>query len=50
MNCTSCKINIIRKNFFFYCFNCLKNKIYRCEKCRKNLIRYTCKNCGFEGP
>jgi Predicted Zn-ribbon RNA-binding protein with a function in translation len=34
----------------FYCPNCGKALIWRCEKCRKQGTPYRCPNCGFVGP
>ncbi|MEM1525444.1 MAG: zinc finger domain-containing protein [Nitrososphaerales archaeon] len=50
--CTSCnrptlpKENVVK----FYCPECGKVLIWRCEKCRLLSRPYKCVNCGFEGP
>jgi len=34
----------------FFCPNCLKAKISRTGNDRQIVTKYTCPNCGFEGP
>ena len=34
----------------FNCPKCAKSKVIRTKNERQNVARYTCKDCGFEGP
>ena len=34
----------------FVCPSCSKAKIVRCADCRKEMVEYTCLECGFVGP
>lgn len=50
--CNSCKTDItnIKGTARFKCPKCTKQEIVRCEKCRRFAAKYTCPECGFEGP
>ena len=50
--CTSCNkiITHFENAVRFYCPNCGKAIIWRCEKCRKFSRKYTCPSCGYVGP
>ncbi len=50
--CSSCGrlISPTERGVAFYCPNCGRVLIWRCNKCRKLTIKYKCPNCGFEGP
>ncbi len=50
--CTSCGriIPPDEKPVVFLCPNCGKVEIIRCNKCRKQTVKYTCPVCGFTGP
>ncbi|MEM0286731.1 MAG: zinc finger domain-containing protein [Nitrososphaerota archaeon] len=50
--CSSCNrtINPRENAVKFYCPDCGKVLIWRCERCRKLARPYKCENCGFEGP
>jgi len=50
--CISCgkPINPTERAVSFYCPNCGVMLIWRCNKCRVQMIPYKCPNCGFEGP
>lgn len=50
--CTSCGriIHPSEKATVFYCPNCGKALIWRCQVCRRQGSTYVCPNCGFEGP
>ncbi|MBR9676175.1 RNA-binding protein [Candidatus Woesearchaeota archaeon] len=50
--CLSCKKNIANMigTVTFLCPNCTKAEITRCVECRKNVVKYVCPECGFEGP
>ncbi len=50
--CTSCNKPILARERAskFYCPDCGKVLIWRCEKCREFARPYRCINCGFEGP
>lgn len=50
--CLSCKSNIANNSgsVKFMCPGCGKEEIIRCLSCRKNVVKYTCPSCGFEGP
>jgi len=52
MKCSSCGINIeTQKNWVeFDCPSCGKEKITRCERCRKAVNHYECGSCKFIGP
>ena len=52
MKCSSCGVNIgSSENWVeFSCPSCGKEKIVRCEKCRKMVNTYKCKSCSFIGP
>ncbi|MGC9057678.1 MAG: zinc finger domain-containing protein [Candidatus Micrarchaeia archaeon] len=46
--CDSCGIRTTN----FTEFKCPKCGaiIRRCTECKSNMVKYTCKKCGFEGP
>ena len=50
--CSSCKTAIInvQGTVCFTCPKCTKQAIVRCERCRRLAARYTCPECGLEGP
>lgn len=52
LKCTSCGMNVLaKKNFVkFMCPKCGKLEITRCSTCKSLGTKYTCKDCGFEGP
>jgi predicted RNA-binding Zn-ribbon protein involved in translation (DUF1610 family) len=52
MRCTSCGRRIEAEKFWveFDCPKCRKNKIIRCEKCKRLVNNYKCPKCGFTGP
>jgi len=47
--CSSCNKEVTTDYVEFKCPKCGKEKIIRCENCRKTVKTYKCK-CGFEGP
>jgi len=50
--CSSCGriIHPGEKATVFYCPNCGKAIIWRCQRCRRQGTPYKCPYCGFEGP
>ena len=52
MKCTSCGVKIEAEDRWvkFSCPKCNKQKIIRCNKCKKLMNSYECKKCGFIGP
>ncbi|MFB6075955.1 MAG: zinc finger domain-containing protein [Candidatus Aenigmatarchaeota archaeon] len=52
VKCSSCGTNLVSEDNFvrFKCPNCGETEIIRCEKCRRMKNKYTCEECGFEGP
>ncbi len=50
--CNSCKNTITNDagSVKFKCPQCGKTEIIRCSACRKNATKFTCAECGFEGP
>jgi len=52
MKCVSCGKNVEAEDNWveFPCPQCGKEKILRCEKCKKLAVSYECKKCGFRGP
>ncbi|MBU0929944.1 MAG: RNA-binding protein [Nanoarchaeota archaeon] len=52
LKCNSCKENIDQNkgSSVFKCPSCAKQKIIRCNRCKKTGIRYKCNSCGFIGP
>ena len=52
MKCTSCGVKIEAEDNWvkFPCPKCGKQKIIRCNKCKKLMNAYECKKCGFIGP
>ncbi len=50
--CSSCKKNISNEQgaVNFECPSCGKTTIVRCRNCRKIAAKYTCSECGFDGP
>lgn len=52
MICDSCgkQITNDKGTTKFKCPNCGKVEIIRCFKCRKDAVKYKCKECDFEGP
>jgi len=52
LKCSATKKELVndRGSVIFKCPNCLKADIVRSHKCRILATKYTCPNCGFEGP
>jgi predicted RNA-binding Zn-ribbon protein involved in translation (DUF1610 family) len=52
MKCTSCGVKIEAEDKWvkFSCPKCGKQKIIRCDKCKKLMNSYECGKCGFVGP
>ncbi|MFW9907927.1 MAG: zinc finger domain-containing protein [Candidatus Thorarchaeota archaeon] len=52
IRCTSChgSVSPQEHSVKMACPNCGGFTIWRCESCRRFSNRYTCPNCGFEGP
>ncbi|MEM5798082.1 MAG: zinc finger domain-containing protein [Candidatus Aenigmatarchaeota archaeon] len=52
MHCISCGKNVVTESGWveFPCPQCGKEKILRCEKCKRIVNQYTCPKCGFRGP
>ncbi|MFW9805419.1 MAG: zinc finger domain-containing protein [Candidatus Thorarchaeota archaeon] len=52
IRCTSCHASVSPQEdgVKFQCPSCGEFTIWRCESCRRFSNRYTCPNCGFEGP
>ncbi|MFH1257539.1 MAG: zinc finger domain-containing protein [Candidatus Micrarchaeota archaeon] len=48
-SCSSCG-RIAQEATVFPCPECDKGKIVRCKSCSENGNKYSCKECGFEGP
>ena len=48
--CSSCNKEVTNDYVKFKCPKCAKSTIIRCLKCRDNVIKYTCEECGFVGP
>lgn len=50
--CISCKRKITNLGGAakFMCPNCSKYMIARCVRCRRAAVKYTCPDCGFQGP
>ncbi|MFH1835045.1 MAG: zinc finger domain-containing protein [Methanobacteriota archaeon] len=48
--CSSCGIEVLRGYVEFNCPRCNKDKIMRCKSCRTLGTKYSCNDCGFEGP
>ncbi|MBE0527095.1 MAG: DUF1610 domain-containing protein [Candidatus Thorarchaeota archaeon] len=50
--CTSCHASVSPQedSVKLQCPSCGELTIWRCESCRRFSNRYTCPNCGFEGP
>ena len=50
--CSSCNVNTANDAgaVRFLCPNCGKYEIIRCSPCRKNVTKYKCPECQFEGP
>jgi predicted RNA-binding Zn-ribbon protein involved in translation (DUF1610 family) len=52
MRCTSCGVKIEAEDRWvrFSCPKCGKQRIIRCDKCKRLMNSYECKKCGFIGP
>jgi hypothetical protein len=52
LRCTSCGISVESDDGWveFTCPECSKERIVRCDKCKKLENSYVCRNCGFTGP
>ncbi|MBS3147704.1 RNA-binding protein [Candidatus Woesearchaeota archaeon] len=50
--CITCKQPSIGQTGFtiFKCPKCLKTDLSRCSHCRKIAAKFSCPQCGFEGP
>ena len=50
--CISCKKDITNDigATIFMCPSCGKYEIVRCSSCRQIVAKYSCPECGFEGP
>ena len=50
--CSSCKKRLTNDvgSVILNCPKCGKGKITRCKHCRQIAVKYTCPECGFEGP
>ena len=50
--CVACKKRVTNDlgSVTFDCPKCGEYKILRCTTCRRNATKYTCANCGFQGP
>jgi len=49
LKCVSCKREVTDNYIKFKCPNCGR-EIIRCHNCREIAARYTCPECGLEGP
>lgn len=50
-SCSTCGVRLTgRGSTAFPCPNCGNARIGRCEQCRDQSAKYTCKACGFSGP
>lgn len=52
MECSSTNVKItnIQGTVRFKCPSCGEAEIVRSKKAREIAMKYTCPNCGFEGP
>jgi predicted RNA-binding Zn-ribbon protein involved in translation (DUF1610 family) len=52
MRCTSCGVKIEAEDKWvkFSCPKCNKQRIVRCDKCKRLMNAYECRKCGFMGP
>jgi len=52
MKCSSCGMGVETETYWveFSCPACGKEKMIRCERCKKQANQYSCKKCGFVGP
>ncbi|HDI10377.1 MAG TPA: DUF1610 domain-containing protein [Euryarchaeota archaeon] len=50
--CISCQRDIKprERSVKFFCPSCGEVLLWRCEVCRIHGNKYTCPECGFEGP
>ncbi|MFH1721082.1 MAG: zinc finger domain-containing protein [Candidatus Altiarchaeota archaeon] len=48
--CTSCGTVVSRNYTKFKCPKCSKSEIVRCPSCRSLSAKYSCADCGFQGP
>ncbi|MBW2992221.1 RNA-binding protein [Candidatus Woesearchaeota archaeon] len=50
--CSSCKKDVTNDagTTTFLCPKCGKTEIVRCKHCREIAAKYTCPECGFNGP
>lgn len=50
--CGTCKAPVanLAGSARFLCPQCSKVEIVRCATCRRNAAKYSCPDCGFEGP
>jgi len=50
--CISCKKDVTNDagTAEFLCPNCGKYNLIRCKHCREIAAKYTCPECGFNGP
>jgi predicted RNA-binding Zn-ribbon protein involved in translation (DUF1610 family) len=52
MKCASCGKRVEAEKYWveFTCPKCGKEKIIRCEKCKRLENQYKCSKCSFKGP
>ena len=52
VRCTTCGVSVDSDRIWveFSCPACHKEKIIRCERCKRLENQYTCESCGFIGP
>lgn len=50
IKCSSCNREVTSDSVGFKCPGCGKVEIIRCETCRRAVVPYKCKGCGFIGP
>jgi len=52
VSCRSCKkvLGNQERGVKFLCPGCGKHELARCRNCREIAAKYSCHECGFEGP
>ncbi|MFH1056654.1 MAG: zinc finger domain-containing protein [Candidatus Micrarchaeota archaeon] len=48
-SCSTCGRQVLAATDFL-CPGCGKTRIVRCPSCRQAKNKYSCRECGFEGP